>query len=925
MGFFDTISEFFGASNKTDDTPSDKKGGPIKGGRTARDITREGVQTGATIQGGRRTKDIDATTQQQRQTDNFGSGSNKEPGASSTDRLGLSQSVRDKLPSVEGIQDKAQQAFNNIAGNGTPTPLAIKINSDNAAGLLDNVLNDYINVQYHISLSMIPLREAINIQAKIPQKNDNDETIDDLRQELKRVGAVVFASTGEEFRNDQVTTTISGLQSGNFSSSNINRTLEFVPEAARAVLDSLNRQEDSAEVVTNVGDRNYYNITDVEMETFYEPSKSNPNVSQMATMKMTIVEPHGFKLHEDIKNSAKRLGYVDINVGRVVYRIDIRFSGYNPNTGQWVQNIPINARSGRGKPFITYYTIISKIEADVTSKGVQYELSLVPSGSNLFRGDDFSVDAGNIFTKKISTFGGFLDRLEEVLRQKTIEETKEVSKSSSQIRKNYKFYAPAAIREAPFYSSRFANEKGFINEDRKEGQIVHVGRNTDMMTLIKNVLSDLPDIQDLFIARAFDGDNAEFTKPRIHFTSRFNAIYGSSASQEIGDLKEITYEIIIEPFITFKKIGFTGNTVNKLVSPIAQKKRIAEMIKLGMIIRKYDYINTSENTEVIDFGIRLSNFYYETMASNMNQMATLGTLTSETTGAIATRRNTTAEGSKLQVQIVGAPDNLRSTSAALGFDSSQLNNFQNTDMDNEEGGSGHANSRGGFDSMGVSLETSPDVNTTNSITSEADEGKRHNLYMNELQDYFANELLLIEDLQVRGDPVWLLSPYGNTALDVIDPIAENFRGRTNIIRPNTAKYIYLNIKASDQNDLLNPNRVAGSTEPNVIGGFYGVIKVTSTFSGGKFIQKLVAHKLAHLNYVEDHIRLDSARNTNRSEKILQNPQKNEPHENTLGDSFGSAKRLVEANLKSANAIGGGGNATEPAVSTVKNFVKGQRG
>jgi hypothetical protein len=72
------------------------------------------------------------------------------------------------------------------------------------------------------------------------------------------------------------------------------------------------------------------------------------------------------------------------------------------------------------------------------------------------------------------------------------------------------------------------------------------------------------------------------------------------------------------------------------------------------------------------------------------------------------------------------------------------------------------------------------------------------------------------------------------------------------IVPKGDRCIFLKMFAPVQDDYMNPARTQGSASPLIIGGFYQVLTVTSTFQGGKFTQKLTCSKYEHLNYIEQY-------------------------------------------------------------------------
>jgi hypothetical protein len=164
-----------------------------------------------------------------------------------------------------------------------------------------------------------------------------------------------------------------------------------------------------------------------------------------------------------------------------------------------------------------------------------------------------------------------------------------------------------------------------------------------------------------------------------------------------------------------------------------------------------------------------------------------------------------------------------------------------------------------FTILGGGFNDSPRTSYFGSGGSDAQELR--NKYQLNLDDYLRNDLLSLESLKVRGDPIWLLSPYASASVDTIeDPtlnsVSGNVQGRPGIVRGQAGRYIFLRFFAPRQDDMMNPNRQSATTSCSILGGFYEVYSVTSVFEGGKFTQTITGGKANHLNYAESLITMD---------------------------------------------------------------------
>ncbi len=706
----------------------------------------------------------------------------------------------------------------------------------------DNVLNDYINLQYHLILSMLPMREAVAVQVKIPlasssQSSQTTRGFDELRGELESQTALPLASTGDVFQDD------------NGIDINI-RDLISIGELPSIA----DRGDPDATLRRGTVRRNYYNITNLTLENVMSPSVNNSFIADMINSKMTLVEPHGFNFHEDVRAMGDQLGYKEINAGRIIYRLDIFYSGYNQDTGEWIPFIPINVRNGTDKvKIITYYLNISKIEANVSHTGTTYSLDLVPAAHIAWRPEEMTLEAGTTITggfgndgKKRQTFGGFLESLSTTMNTACRERT------HGQIEREYEFIAPTQLSEASFYEQTFTNQHGFLKQNRQGETVIAQGRDVDVITVLKAALKDMTYTWDLFLKE----DDQQHITPRILWSIRFNAVYEGGAHSGLYDFRKIKLQYIIEPFATFKK-GTAENRedVSAQVDLESQVSRVEEMVRLGMINRVYDYIHTSKNTEVINFDINLKAFYFLSLNTFMSNQSNTGEAEREAV-ANQTNKNETKRIVGKEVKPTGdrppLPSSIRiSTNDAIRSIFGGDNRPKVACL--------FGNQTSPYDITGGGFHEAPKSDVSGAIASSDD--IRRSKYDQQLADHLRNDLLILENFEVRGDPLWLLSPYANHSGTVLASQADSKNGINGIgiVQTRSSKVIFLRMFAPVQDDLMNPDRPPAGVSCSIIGGFYEIRSVTSKFEGGKFTQVLQGAKIENLNYVENFVDVGALR------------------------------------------------------------------
>lgn len=798
-------------------------------------------------------------------------GTGLERNAARLDTILVRPKERDSKTSLseQGTDRGDGTAISNSGSFEKSNPLELEPADDLNPGIPENVLNQFTSTQYHITLSLLPADEAIRAQNEMARGNRDSEKrrSDSLQEELFNSRAVVLASTGDEFKEPQ------GV-SDNRDIDNSSRNGEEI----RNLGNELNLEGKARGI-------NYFNIRSARFDTYIAPTKENPFITQMALMTMQLAEPHGFKFVENIRTLANRLGYEDVHTSRLVYRVDIFFSGYDEN-GVWVPRINLNNHTALVEDKITYYLSLVKVKANVEHTGTIYDLEFATAAHAAYRPEELTLEADSILTDSSGeggpiNFGSFLDNLSEALNNAKRERT------NGMITRKYEFIAPKKLRDASFYAQEFTNIKNFTRTSEQGGMVIPIGKDTDILMILEAALKDLPFVQESFLRE----QDTKFSKPRIHWGVRFNAIYDKSTSSKksrnernagsertasnlsdsrLHDVSGIKLQYIIEPFATFRKATIENMTkAEQVVESLAQKDRLLEMVRLGMINRIYNYIHTSQNTEIIDFNVELNGFYFQTLDTTNDNPTTAGSGTREAVGDVVEQRQDkgiTADNIQTIDEIRRQEINRNRTLRDIfGSDFIRPANCADTDI------------RSAGDILGGGFQEYPKSQATSSISSAAQ--KQKSRYELNIRDHLELDLIKTE-MTVRGDPSWLLSSYAVNPRNNVKPltaVGKNTIG-SRIVDANTSKYYFLNFKEPFQDDFINPNRKEASSACGYIGGFYELIQVTNQFDNGKFTQVITATKVNHLNFVDRHFDVNVLKQTDTEEMAdssLNVPQRNE--------------------------------------------------
>lgn len=803
----------------------------------------------------------------------------------------------------------------NIASNSNQPGQPIFRPDVNTGLLFGNPLNEYINVQYHILLSVVPEGSLSDIQPDIISQGAScSRFFDEMRQSVRKDGSVTIASTGEEFRNEEsiVKPSERGIRFIEPSEAertglglgieNINRQIQDLEDQKDAreasftgigggpVTSDLQSQINNLErtrrtlqqglevkreefeldpVQVSVREKSYYNITNISLTNIMSASVQNPMFSNLIGFKMTLVEPYGFQLHDDIRSLGKQLGYDGIHYHRMVYRVDIFFSGWDQDTGAYIPLIPITVKNteqeGCSNGIISYYLNITDMQAKTSNTGTEYSIDFVPLGALALRPEEVNMEATTVMVPKDPTFGDFLGGLAtELGKAKKSQSKADSAPEGTGVERIYEFIAPRDLLEARYNERNIqgtSTESGHT-ENPEDGFNFKFRQGTTIINAIRRGLEDLPAVQERFLT---DGpENEDFSSPRIRYTIRLNSIY-EQKNPQINDYKRIRFQYIIEPHYTYKDFEITSaERALKALSLQARLRRLREMLRLGMVQRKYSYLFTGENVEVIDLDLKFSMFYFRTLSQDdTNAKAYADASTINETATKAVENDGIIEGKKEgqdtespTLQAIREADLRRRLESNVEQSLKRLFGVVPSGTIREN-------------AVGLEIPNIALVPTGKKVIGEASNrtdsaDQRKNLYLRSVQNNLENDLLEI-DLKVRGDPIYLFSPYATQSLNILDPLDAirysntNSEGNQDVdkfaVQPSTDKVFFLDVKAPRQVDFMNPERREGSSTDTIIGGFYMIVEVQSDLQGGLFTQTIKAMKIPNLNYLAENISL----------------------------------------------------------------------
>ena len=587
-------------------------------------------------------------------------------------------------------------------------------------------------------------------------------------------------------------------------------------------------------------------VKSLNFKTINSLSIANPETPNSAMFTMEIEEPYGFSLDKMIRRAANDLGYSSAwPANRFIFRLDIWFSGYR-NDGEFVERIPvvnpypvINVnRESQGVPPIspdlegnadytetytasgqysteekfTFFVHVIQIESELSNgTSTNYKLQMLPvQDIPMYPEYDtlnyldlgIGVQTGN------NTFGEYIDEMTNYLNEfytwyPNTDDGLAQSTSGTPLR-IYEFDVPDELRDATF---------DFLPETNNEEEAVAVTR---LGAQGRSIRSDL--FEKITFTEAGRSSLLSEEYPKEIYTVRARLDYSASTDAHMdywGDLTNVKVIYYIE-----KKKEYRYNPANmreRTTWSQSAEARAREIIASGALKKIYKYVFSGDNTVVKSFDLKANVFWNHITSS--------------------------------------ASDDFRYNSADISIDESDSRTagnsyqlFSPTTIDNtltEIRGNANLYSddhifpaRRSMNAANI-LGYSSTANADDVQTNETLYG--YSLYQEQLENRLRLSSVVLEGLEIRGEPQWLSSIYSLNE----NQIVEN-ADAAGIANSLATDIIYLKLLYPDQREYMNPD--SDVTRPILLsanyGGFFQIISVDHKFEGGLYSQSLQGHRLS---------------------------------------------------------------------------------
>jgi len=354
-------------------------------------------------------------------------------------------------------------------------------------------------------------------------------------------------------------------------------------------------------VVAETGVTSKFNITDLET-THVVNWTPLARAAYGLTATMTIVEPLGVTLLDNIVRGAKNLG-IKNHTTDAVYLLEISF----------MQSDDAQVEEGKGglDYHFIYVMAITDFTIAVDQGGAKYYLKLVEISQIALR--DSVQNLKSALTIKANTLGQFTVALTKELNELSAKEAGTNSKfpdtynitidETSQKMSRWIFGGKLTSAGAPKYKLDPSGDGGLNSTFYTGNSIVDI---LSVAIAATKEMQELPTVSGSSAKSSGEDDERKDSDPRLWFRIVPEVrISGNYDSVRKVNQKNFIYKIKLE---INEKVGDMsgGFSVNKP----EQIARLREFAEHKLLTKKYMYMYTGQNTEILNFDIKLNNTYW---------------------------------------------------------------------------------------------------------------------------------------------------------------------------------------------------------------------------------------------------------------------------------------------------------------------------
>jgi hypothetical protein len=349
-------------------------------------------------------------------------------------------------------------------------------------------------------------------------------------------------------------------------------------------------------VVAESGVTAGFNITDLAMEAITAPDNRKRNMFHATEFTMTIVEPLNLSLLDKIYTAAQSLGIK--NHLKCPFFLEIWFNGYDEN------GVIISPH----QYYNIYRVMVTDVQAATTASGSTYTLKLIVYDA-IGEMNQISTPQSSLKIKAV-TLSDFFMGLESAMNNMA------GNVNNDGVRRNtYKFVYPDQWKTWNIKPSdvdkQVARQTDMKASLLGNQTVITIAKGQGIENIINFAVYLSQDVQ-----KWITGEDSATTGGATlsdHAIIRYVAVYSDVIINEpywdpvLQDyIRQITYTLVpTETVKAFTDLA-TANTASK---PQTQLAKLQYLIDKHRLVKRYDYIYTGLNTEILQLDIKIDNYW----------------------------------------------------------------------------------------------------------------------------------------------------------------------------------------------------------------------------------------------------------------------------------------------------------------------------
>jgi hypothetical protein len=342
--------------------------------------------------------------------------------------------------------------------------------------------------------------------------------------------------------------------------------------------------ESGVTVGFNISEFTYRNLTGTTKET-----RNMPSIS----WSMKITEPYGFSLPDRLSTASREIGVLNWQRGK--YFIQLWFTGYNEQ-GQPVSQALFHQ---------VFRVSITNIDFNGNEGGGNYHIKGLFDGMAAFT-NQLSLSEKNI-NVSATTVGEMLQKFESALNNNAID----LAYGTAPL-EEYRIKFPNEMTQWSINKNRLSDDARSRNMNIKaEGNTITVNANpgVDFSNMVNRILS----LTDEFLrwSQGGEGQNNSIGTlshglvRNIKIHARVEHVGYDTLAKDY--VKRITYTIV--PYYEVRVRGEDIPTIRNTEKKNVQQDKLRFLFSANRIRKKYEWIYTGQNLDIIKFEFKVNNFF----------------------------------------------------------------------------------------------------------------------------------------------------------------------------------------------------------------------------------------------------------------------------------------------------------------------------